>query len=42
MDVTQAVLETLANKIGKLEVENTCLLVELKTLQKQVETKQGD
>jgi|GEM_PF-3209227 len=36
MDMTQKVLQTLANKVGKLEVENTCLQAELQVLQQQI------
>jgi len=42
MDITQVVLQTLANKIGKLEVENTCLLTELQGLQQQIQKTQPE
>ena len=36
MDATQFVLQTLANKIGKLEVEHACLLAEIQELKEQL------
>ena len=36
MDLTQTVLQSLANKVGKLEVENTCLSAELQVMQEQL------
>jgi len=38
MDITKTVLQTLANRIGSLEVENTCLTVELQALQEQMQS----
>ena len=44
MDTTQLVLQTLASKIGKLEVENICLLAEIETLKEQLskDEKEGE